>query len=112
MSVICAWLFHASVLDWTLRFYVAAAVGQTLFVLRWGPMPWWRTAIGRALMWKSTALMIVFDWSLINYWWGPFQHQELIGLALFAFVMVGIWFQTFAIDHEARRAKRERQARK
>lgn len=106
MSVLLLGWFDASLLDWTLRLYTAAAIGQTLFVALWSVLPWWRTTIGRALMMKSASLMIILDWTLISYHLGPFRHQQGIGTALFALVAIGIWLQVWAIALEMRRGRR------
>lgn len=103
------WL-DVSLLAWTLRLYTAAAIGQTLFVALWATLPWWRTVVGRALMVKSFALMVVLDWALVTYHLGPFAHQESISVVLFGLVVVGIWSQVAAIGHEMWLARRERRS--
>lgn len=104
------WLFHASQFAWTLRLYTAAAVGQTLFVVLWATLPWWRTIIGRALMIKSASLMVILIWSLVNYHLGPFVHQQGIGLGLFGLVALGIWLQLWAIGREVVAGRRLRES--
>jgi hypothetical protein len=104
------WLFHASLFAWTLRLYTVAAVGQTLFVVLWFLLPWWRTWVGRALMAKSFSLAIILDWALVNYHFGPFLHQQAIGLALFGLVALSIWLQLGAISREVWRGRQDRRA--
>lgn len=103
------WLFDVTLLETTLRLYVAAAIGQTAFVVLWASLPWWKTRVGRAMMVKSASLMIVLDFGVINYYWGPFHAW--VGVALFALVVVGIYSQFFTFlyeDIQARRRRRER----
>lgn len=109
MSAIFDWLFEASLFDWTLRLYTAAAVGQTLFVVVWAFLPWWQTTVGRALMVKSFALMLILDWSLATYHLGPFPHQQEIGVSLFGLVALGIWVQFGAIAREIWLGRRDRE---
>jgi hypothetical protein len=104
------WL-TADSLTWAIRLLHISAVGQTLFVLIWATLPWWRTFIGRALMVKSVALMLYLDWSVLVYHYGPFNNQNTIGLLLFAFITVGILTQLSVLSrevHKARKARNER----
>lgn len=108
LGVISEWLFDAGALGWSIRILNASAVGQTLFVVLWATLPWYRYRVGRALMVKSLGLMVYLDWTFIVYHFGPFAHQVVIGTWLFALVAFGIWSQVGAIVLEMRDAHRER----
>lgn len=97
---------QADQFTWTVRLVHLAAIGQTLFVLLWATLPWWRMWVGRALMVKSFALMLYLDWALVVYHWGPFEHQPTIAIWLFGLITVGIWSQVGAIFHEMWRGRR------
>lgn len=91
-----------------MRLVHASALGQTLFVLMWALLPWWRSVVGRALMTKSLMLALYLNWTLVVYHWGPFTHQQLIAFWLFVGITVGIWSQGVAIGHEIWVGRRER----
>lgn len=105
LDALAGW-FDASLFDWTVRLVHVSAVGQTLFVLLWWSLPWYRTVVGRALMVKSFTLMLYLDWAVAVYHFGPFDHQEAIGVALFGLIAFGIWSQVVAIAREMWRARR------
>jgi hypothetical protein len=105
------WLM-ADYLTWIIRFLHVMAVGQTLFVLSWATLPWWRTVIGRALMVKSFGWMLYLDWSVIVYHTGYFAHRYAIGFWLLGLVTVGIWSQTFALWGEMWRGHKARKRRR
>ena len=83
----------------------AIVIGQGIFVAMWGAMPWWRQWIGRALMLKSTALLISFG----AIWWA--RHGTLPDIAwdvLEWLILVGVWAQVVALVREVAAARRER----
>lgn len=108
LFIIADWLFDATLLEWALRLVVGSAIGQTLFVLLWSTLPWWRSIVGRALMVKSLALAIYLDWAVTSYYWGPFDNSETIAVCLFGLVFAGIWSQLGAISYEMLRARLDR----
>jgi hypothetical protein len=81
----------------------ASAVGQTLFVVLWMTMPWWRHWVGRALMVKSIALGIYLDFALVHNYIDPYPALPLLGVILFGFITIGIWTQLATLAHEAKR---------
>lgn len=83
----------------------AGSIGQTLFVIMWGMLPWWREWIGRALMVKAFALMLLFDSALLNLLW-PHKPLVWVDRTILILVIVGIWSQVFALTYERRRARR------
>lgn len=110
-AMLLGW-FDASLYDWSLRLVYAAAVGQTLFVILWGTLPWYRTRVGRALMVKSVSLMVYLDWAvLVINGWVPIAHRENIAVVLFGLITVGIWTQLTALTFEIWRGRRSRSNR-
>lgn len=108
LAPIIDWTFHASLLDWSVRLLHISAVGQTLFVLIWMTLPWFKSWVGRALMVKSLALMALLDEALLFYYLPPVPHEALLGVLIFALVCLGIWSQVAAIGFEMWRGLRAR----
>lgn len=103
-----AWLTDAQLTHWSYLILHVSAVGQTLFVLIWVTLPFYRSWIGRALFVKSVSLAIYLDFAEVVYWWGPLPDQLLLGVLLFGLIAVGIWSQVVAIVHEVWRGYRAR----
>lgn len=97
MSLTLSGWFAADMFTWTIRLVHIAALGQTLFVILWATMPWYRHAVGRALMVKSFALMAYLDWAVLVLHFGPLPHHDTIALLLFGFITLGIWSQLLVI---------------
>lgn len=109
-------------MDWsdltvTMKFDVlvvhGALLGQTVFLVLWGALPWWKQWVGRALMLKSAALWILFAVNLALFWWmlatdKPIAHAEKIAAATHVLVTVGVWLQVVALGREMRNARRGR----
>jgi hypothetical protein len=85
-----------------------SAVAQTVFVVLWLTLPWWREWVGRALMIKSVALALFLDFSLINHYAGDYAWRPYITAALFALVTAGIVSQVIALPYEMWSASRDR----
>ena len=81
-----------------------AAIGQTIFVILWASMPWWREWVGRALMTKSAALCAVLWFMVAGFYLGDYPFRDELRLALILAVTCGIWLQVFAIMGEVRKA--------
>ena len=85
-------------------------VGQILFVAVWAALPWWKEWIGRALMLKSIALLLLIGAAVVNYWiietWGPYPGADWVILTTHILVFIGIWSQVVALAHEIREARR------
>ena len=82
-----------------------AAVGQSAFVVMWASFPWWRQWIGRALMTKSVSLCALLWLIILGAYhpdhWGRATMRDL----LFGLMCVGVWFQVWALWHEARQQR-------
>ena len=83
-----------------------AAICQTLFVILWATLPWWREWIGRALMVKSLSLMVYLDWALAYHYWPHMPAVRVIGAVLFGFITLGIVSQLAALIYEMWRGSR------
>lgn len=107
-------------MDWSdlsllLKFDVAVVhaclLGQTVFLIMWAVLPWWKEWVGRALMIKSAALWILFSVNLALFWWSIIfdhfaDHELAISFSTHVLVLVGIWSQVVALGHEMRAAKK------
>lgn len=89
-------------------FLHVSAPAQTLFVVLWAVLPWWREWIGRALMIKSFALMLFLNFALLVHYAGPAWWQPYLSAALFGLVTVGIVSQVVALPYEMVRASLDR----
>lgn len=88
-------------------------LGQTVFLIMWAVLPWWREWVGRALMVKSAALWLLISVNLALYW-----YTEVTGIyaawmewaAYFTHlaVTIGVWSQVAALTYEGRRAHKTR----
>lgn len=86
----------------------SAAIGQTIFVVTWATMPWWRTWVGGALMTKSASLCAVLWFWVIGFYAPEYPHRDAVRQALVGAVAVGIWLQVGALAAEIRKGKRTR----
>lgn len=85
-----------------------SAVAQTVFVVLWLTLPWWREWVGRALMVKSVALALFLDFSLINHYAGEYAWRPYLTAGLFALVTAGIVSQVIALPYEMWSAGQDR----
>ena len=85
-------------------------VGQIVFLFMWARLPWWREWVGRALMLKSFALLLLIGVAVVNYWiievGGPYPGADWVVLVTHVLVLLGIWSQVVALAHEIRAASR------
>lgn len=93
----------ATVTLWLLHI---AAAGQTLFMLMWMTLPWWRAWVGRALMVKSVAMGLFLVSAVVHHHVDTYAWEPVVVLLLFAGVTLGIWSQVLAIGLEIRAARR------
>jgi hypothetical protein len=86
----------------------ATAPPATLFALIYGfTSPWWRTAIGRALLVSSTALALLVDISLLYQAFGDnYALRDAVRLTVFSLVCAGAWMKFGALVVEKVRARR------
>lgn len=83
-----------------LRLVEVAALAQTVFLLIFIWMPWYRTWVGRGVFAESLALALLLDLSLVGHWWGPYPYQKQIGLAVVGLVAFAACLRLFALLHE------------
>lgn len=74
---------------------VAAALGQTAFVLLYFFYPWWQSFLGRALFGKSIALVLIIDFAALSRVF-EFGHADLYFAIMYTVLAVGVWFQFIA----------------
>lgn len=91
------------VLLWT------GAIAQTIFVVIWCTLPWWREWVGRAVMVKGMAIAIYLDSYLLHTHVLPdYDLEPYVRTGLFAVVVLGIVSQVIALAHEMWLARRQR----
>lgn len=81
---------------WALVALFIAAVGQAAFVGVYIHRPWWRHFVGRALMLKSTSLLLILWLSLFNTF-VTYPGQEQVAVSVLTLTALAIWYQFFAI---------------
>lgn len=89
---------------WTRAAVLVAAVGQTLFVLFYLTLPWWRTLLGRALFLMGSSLMVVLDLAVLAMFW-TWDGIDQTFLVLYWLMAVGVWTQFVAFMLNARSHK-------
>lgn len=79
-----------------------SAFSQTVFVVQWVLLPWWRSWVGKALMLKSVAFMLALQIQVyfmlhpdINY-----DTALAIGVAAFCLIFAGCTAQCIALKLE------------
>lgn len=80
---------------WRTAGIVAAAIGQTLFVLLYGTFPWWRNFLGRALFGKALAFMLLVDIAVAGRAF-DWRYEDTTFVVLYWTLALGIWWQFFA----------------
>lgn len=85
-----------------------AAIGQTLFVLFYATMPWWRSFLGRSLFFKAVVLAVLLD-SVIWAWVTDHEWTGDVLAILYVVLAIGIWSQAIAFWTVRRQAFRERE---
>lgn len=73
----------------------AAAVGQTLFVVFYLTLPWWRGFLGRALFFKAATLCLVLDVGMAGRVW-DWPREDAYIAGLYSLVTIGVWAQLAA----------------
>jgi len=75
-----------------------AAPPATLFPLLYVWLPWWRSAVGRALMVSSTGLALLIDVSLARMWLGEdYPLRDAVRLTVYTLITVGVYFKLAAL---------------
>jgi hypothetical protein len=85
---------------WRSIFIVFTALGQTLFVLFYMTLPWWRTFLGRALFVKATTFGLLVDTAVAGIvldW----RYEDACIVFLYGLVGVGVWGQLIAFVRQA-----------
>lgn len=87
-----------------------ATVGQTVFLVLWLSLPWWRAWVGRALMVKSFALWLLLTAAVVSYWvdksHGPYVGESIVILSTHIAVLIGVWSQVAALGIERHAASK------
>lgn len=81
---------------WALIVLVVAAVGQTCFFSVYVTRPWFSDEVGRALMMKSSSLLVILWLSLANEFF-IYRYQEAITTLALTYVAVAIIYQFVTI---------------
>jgi hypothetical protein len=81
---------------WALVALFVAGLGQAAFVATYMRRPWWRHLVGRALMVKSTSLLLILWLSLANTFI-TYPGQEQVAVGVLTLTALAIWYQLFAI---------------
>lgn len=72
-----------------------AALGQTVFVLLFVNIPWWKTFLGRAIFSNALMLTVVMDFFIIGRVL-DFSRNDAVYLTLYFFLSLGVWAQVVA----------------
>lgn len=80
---------------WRTVTIVAAAAGQTTFVLFYLTFPWWKHFLGRALFGKAVTLMVLVDFAALSRLF-EFNGIDVVFVCLYGLLAAGIWVQTLA----------------
>ena len=86
-----------------------AALFQTLFVLFYATMPWWKTYLGRALFYKALMLGVIVDFVLASRIW-DFGGEDAVFVILYGALASGITWQFLAFIRVKRDAARDHEA--
>lgn len=92
---------------WEFGLICGMLVGQIAFVIVWALLPWWREWIGRALMAKSAALMLLLAMTIVNTVImmrhpAGYPYMATVRRVGDSAVLLGIWSQLIAITREIR----------
>lgn len=83
-----------------------AAIPQTLFLIAYARSPWYREAIGRALMLKGFALAMLLDWAAAYRIFGVgWLTADIARCVLFSLVAIGCTYQFVAVGNIQRSAR-------
>lgn len=89
---------------------LAAAPAVTIYPIWYGlTLPWWKTAIGRALMVSSTALAELVDISLLYQWLGDdYYFRDVVRLTVYTQITCGAWMLLGAFASQRWHTRQER----
>ena len=76
-----------------------ACIAQTAFVLIYARRPWYRVRVGRALMLKSTALLVALWINEVNVWF-RYPHQGMVSAFAIGFVAAAVVYQLWVLIRE------------
>ena len=74
----------------------AAGVAQTVFVVLYGTVPWYRNFIGRALFYKSLTLAVFIDHALFDFY-VDYAHEDAVETFIHLAVAAAIVYQCYAL---------------
>jgi hypothetical protein len=80
---------------WRTAGIIAAAVGQTMFVLLYLTFPWWRNFLGRALFGKALAFALLVDLAVVGRMI-DWPKEDVYFVVLYWVLAAGIWAQFIA----------------
>lgn len=80
---------------------LAIAIGQTLFVLFYATLPWWRTRLGFALFVQGFSLALLVDVGITARLL-TFPYEQQVILVLYWLCAVGVWGQFLAFVLQSR----------
>lgn len=80
---------------WRTAALLAAAIGQTAFVVLYAFFPWWEKFLGRALFFKAFALGLLADVAIFGRL-TDWRYEDETFVAMYALLALGIWVQFFA----------------
>lgn len=85
-----------------LHFFLwVAAVCATIFPIAYAIVPWFRSALGRALMLQSVSLALALDVTLFFQYWNPYPEHILIAfwvnVVVFGMIAVATSYLTFLL---------------
>lgn len=73
------------------------AVAQTAFVVIYARRRPWRWRVGRALLYKSTALALLLNLSVVNTFVPPYRYQEQVSTLTIDLIVLTILYQLVAL---------------
>lgn len=76
---------------------IVSAVAQTTFILIYGTRKWYLVRVGRAIFFKSAALALLLDLSVVNTFVPPYRYQEQVSAVAIVAIMVTILYQLAAL---------------
>ena len=90
--------------SWRHLAIITAAIPQTMFVITWGLLPWWKDFVGRALFFKSASFAILLDAAAAYIFLeGKYEDATIVGL--YWLVALSCWWQFGALLKQLRLAK-------
>jgi hypothetical protein len=95
---------------WRSLTILAAALGQTLFVLQFFRLPWWTTFTGKGLMVNALSFMLLVDVAITGQFfdWG---NEDGMIVGLYGVTAFGVWAQLFVFMRQDRREREKEKGR-